>query len=218
VLLVLIGAGIGYASTLLVTTEYAARAQILYPLTEESPTGFLREDRSLTTQLVLLRSRTVLAPAAQANGLSVQELDDKLRASVVEGSEVVDLEVRDPDREVGLRLADAVTARYLAVANDVPSENRAYLRSELAEVERRLDAGELSPGQTAALAGRRATLLDRLDALELAGPQATLLTPAYSADDPVSPRPLLAGAAGALSGLLVAAALVFLLARRWTRR
>jgi len=46
VLLVLLGAAAGLGTALLTTPVYAAHADVLYLLTREQPTGFLREDRS----------------------------------------------------------------------------------------------------------------------------------------------------------------------------
>lgn len=59
--------------------------------------------------------------------------------------------------------------------------------------------------------------LDDLNIATASGPTAQLLTPAYHVPDPVSPRPLFAGGAGALIGLIVAAGAVLLVARRWSR-
>jgi hypothetical protein len=218
VLIVLIGGAIGYAGSWLIQAQYGARSEILYSLREDQPTGFLREDRNLTTQVVLIESRTVITPVALANGLSTEELADKVGASVAEGSEVIEIEVRDPDREAGLRLVDELTQRYLAVANGAVQERRTYLESQLEAVQRSLDGLDLTPGQVATLNSRRSGLLTRLDTLALSGPQARQLGSSYTTSDPVTPRRYLAAAAGALSALLIAAVVIALLAHRWRRR
>jgi hypothetical protein len=217
-LIVLVGAAVGYVTSWLVKEQYAGRAEVLYTLREDQPTGFLREDRNLTTQLVVLESRTVLAPVAAAEGLSVDDLGGKLHASVAEGSEVIRIEVRDPQPQVALRLVDAVTRRYLAVANVVTDESRAYLEGQLQGVQARLDEADLPPSVRTTLTARRTDLLARLDTIALAGPQAKALAPTYATSDPVSPKRFWAAAAGALGALLIAAVVVALLARRWTRR
>src|ERR1700742_993456 len=53
--IILLAVGLALAGALMWPKTYAARAEVLFPITQEQPTGFLREDRSLTTQLVLLQ-------------------------------------------------------------------------------------------------------------------------------------------------------------------
>lgn len=217
VLLVLIGAGVSFMGAALMESQYAARSQLIYDIREAEPTGFLREDRNLTTQLILLESRTVLEPVATTNGLTVEELDAKLTASVIEGSEIIDVELLAPSRGTGLLLANAVNERYLAVVNDDgPDSTRAYLEGQLVAVQGQLDTA--TPEEASSLADRRSDLAGQLDALNLAGPQATVLVPAYSAEEAVSPQPLVAAAAGGLAGVLIAAVVAGLVVRRWTKR
>ena len=64
VMIVVVGAGAGCIVSLLLPTQYAARAELQYNLSQAMPNELLREDRRLTTQLVLLRSRVVLGPVA----------------------------------------------------------------------------------------------------------------------------------------------------------
>ncbi|MEZ0285297.1 MAG: hypothetical protein ACAH79_08715 [Thermoleophilia bacterium] len=217
-LIVVVGAAIGFVSSWLIQAQYGARSEVLYTLREDQPTGFLREDRNLTTQTVLIDSRPVLEPVAVANGLTVDQLADKVTSSVAEGSEIIEIEVRDADRQEGIRLVDAVTQQYLAVANGAFDENRRYLESQLTTVNERLSAPGVTPGQRAALSSRRSDLLNRLDTLALTGPQARQLGASYTTSDPVTPRRALAAAVGAIAALLVAAVVVALLALRWRRR
>ena len=135
-LIVVVGAAIGFVSSWLIQAQYGARSEILYTLREDQPTGFLREDRNLTTQVVLIDSRPVLEPVAVANGLTVDQLADKVTSNVAEGSEIIEIEVRDADRREGIRLVDAVTQQYLAVANGAADENRRYLEEPAHEVNR----------------------------------------------------------------------------------
>jgi hypothetical protein len=217
-LIVVIGAAIGFVSSWLIQAQYGARSEVLYTLREEQPTGFLREDRNLTTQTVLIDSRPVLEPVAVANGLTVDQLADKVTASVAEGSEIIEIEVRDADRREGLRLVDAVTRRYLVVANGAVGENRTYLEGQLESIEAQLSSPGVTPTLRAALSSRRTDLLNRLDTLALTGPQARQLGASYATSDPVTPRRALAAAVGAIVALLIAAAVVAVLALRWRRR
>jgi capsular polysaccharide biosynthesis protein len=216
-----VAAGVAFGTALLLPKEYAARTELLYQITIEQPTGFLRDDRNLTTQTVLLRSRTVLAPVAAPAGMSVEDLEDKVSVSVVEGSEVLVLEVRDGSRQTAAQLADAITKRYLEVAGQSGQLGvRAYLEKALADVRGQLAKTPNAAPDRAALANREQELVGQLDNLavsQLAGPQAQVIVPTYDVADPVSPRPLYAAATGALAGLMIAIVVVAILARRWTR-
>lgn len=218
--MVVIGGGVGYASSLVVREQYAARAEVHYNLAEAKPNELLREDRTLSTQLVVLRSRTVLEPAAVIHGLTTEALADKVTAVVVEGSEIIEVEVRDRSPERALRLLETIVTRYLALTN-TPTEDpaRSYVESELRAVRDSLANPGLRLAQAEVLAQREAALLAELDSIELAQrAPAEVLTPPYSVSDPVSPRPLFTTATGALTALLLAVAAVALLARRWVRR
>ncbi|HXV93562.1 MAG TPA: hypothetical protein VD813_09715 [Pseudonocardia sp.] len=219
-LVIVIGAGgLGYDVSLLFPTQYAARAEVLYPISIEQPTGFLREDRNLTTQLVLIQSRSTLEPVAAAEGIPVEELQRKLSAEVVETSEIIQVEVRDPSRERGVELADGVVRSYLDTATGRrPDPVRAFVQGELDRTREEL-AG--NPPDRDALVQREQALVAQLDNLttaELSRPVPSLLVPPYSAPDPVGVGPLTTTAVGMLLGLLVAAPLVLVLARRRTRR
>lgn len=240
--IVLFGAGGGLIGALVWPATYAARAEILYPITEEQPTGFLREDRNLTTQLVLLQSRAVLGPVAATEGVAVQNLEQDLTVQLLETSEIIQVEVRNPSPEAALRLVNDIVKRYFALRQvQEPSDVRGYLDSELADVRERIAdtqgrllqlRGESAAGlvdqaalgaaqdQLGALVTREQALLEQLDQVnivDLSGPSAQLTTPPYLVTDPVSPRPLLSAVAGLLMGLIVAAGAVAIVVWRWTR-
>lgn len=242
VTLVLLGTGAGLLGTLVLPVSYAARAEILYPIRQDEAGGFVRDGRNLTTQLVLLQGRAVLGPVAQRQGRAVDDLEDDVTVEVVETSEVIRIEARGPSREVAMGTLQAIVDRYFALESPArPSGVREYLDGELAAVQSGIAdvQGRLTQLQSEAAAGigdsaavtaadnQLQTLLSReqdvqtqLDDLNIAsaaGPNAQLLTPAYPVPDPVSPRPLFAGGAGALIGLIVAAGAVALAARRWIR-
>jgi uncharacterized protein involved in exopolysaccharide biosynthesis len=212
----LLGVLVGFLTTLAMETQYAAVTDFEYPISQEQPTGFLREDRNLTTQVVLLGNRAVLLPVAAKNGLSVEDLAEKSSAEVVDGSEIVRLEVRDPDRAVAVKLASEISAQYIDVTSAFAQESRQYVLAQLDKVQRDLAAAETA-AERESLIERRAALRDRLDSLRLASAPARILTPAYSPDEPVSPNRLLAAAAGGLAALLVGLVAVALLMRRKAR-
>jgi uncharacterized protein involved in exopolysaccharide biosynthesis len=219
VAITLLGGVVGYVGSSLLPEQYAARAELHYNLAEAKPNELLREDRTLNTQLVLLRSRTVLEPVASANGLTAEDLGSKVTALVVEGSEIIQVQVRDSSSTRSQRLLEDITARYLALTNTAEeSPDREFVESQLREVRDSLSRPGLSTEQAEVLALREASLLGQLESIRLAERNAAnLLTPPYSLPEPVSPRPRFAAATGALTALLLAAAAVALLARRWMR-
>lgn len=242
VTIVLLGTGAGLLGTLVWPATYAARAEILYPVSQNGPTGSSRDDRNLATQLVLLQGRAVLGPVAQGEGRAVEDLEDDVTVQVVETSEVIQIEARASSRDVAMSTLQAVVDRYFALESAAqPSGVREYLDGELATAQSGIAdvRGRLTQLQSEAAAGigssaavtaadnelqtllsRKQNIQTQLDDLKItsaSGLTAQLLTPAYHVPDPVSPRPLFAGGTGALIGLIVAAGAVALAARRWIR-
>ena len=229
--IVLVGAGGALLGAALWPKTYAARAEILYPITKEQPTGFLREDRNLTTQLVLLQSRAVLDPVAGAEGLRVEDLAPRVAVTLLQGSEVIQVEVRDRTRESALRTTQAIVDRYLVLnRTTTPSDARQFLASELETLRRSIADTQAALGRAstpqstaelAALVSRQQDLqgqLDQTDLIELSGPQAQVTTEPYPVLDPVSPQVVQVTAIGAVAGLLVAVVTVGWLVRRRVRQ
>ena len=239
--IILVGAMAGWVGALVAPETYVARAQVLYPITKEQPTGFLREDRNLTTQLVLLRSRAVLVPAAAAAGSPVDEFEKDVAIRLVDSSEIIEIEVRDDSPESALRAVSAMVSTYFAAEQSAPQSGvRDYLDGQLADLRIRIadtrarllelrgqpETGTAKDAQVAnaeselsALVGREqavASQLDQLEIIELAGPTPELTTQPYALTKPISPKPLVLAATGALSGLVVASGVVALVARRRT--
>lgn len=241
--LVVVGALVGWLVARTGTEVHGARAEVLYELEGDQSTGFLREDRQLTTQLVALESRAVLEPVAEANDLSFEELAEKVNVDVVEGSEVVRIEVRDESADRARELTAGVTDVYLSThGGDRMADARRFLRKEMknlderrAELKARMillqearvrDLGpDSQPGaEEAALAveiqgliQQSTQVLSRLEDVavdDLSGPRVEQITEAYVLDDPVSPRPVRAAATGAVGGALAAAAVIAYLVRR----
>lgn len=211
---------------------YGAEAQILYRVADDSGA---RAERELATQQVILRGRTVLQPVAAEVGMSVEELQDRVSVEVVGGSDVLRLTAGDPDAGVAVEVAQAIAENYVAAREEVAAANQdeaaALVEEQIAEVSEALAgvedelaaaAGAPEEPMTAeeerladeaeALQRRLETLQDRLASLQLAPPtqeaQVRILTPAYVLEEPLSPGPLQAGAAGMMVGVLVAAMLV----------
>jgi uncharacterized protein involved in exopolysaccharide biosynthesis len=238
-LMVLGGLVAGVAGGMLISPTYGARAEILYPITEELPTGFLREDRNLTTQLVLLESRAVLRPVAEAEGVSLADLEKSVNVTLLDSSEVIRIEVRDASATMAVSLAESIADTYLETIRAIP-DSRAlqYVEAELEDVREVLAeardelrtlreqeaAGTDSAGAVDEARGVVADLRTRARALqrerddiqiiELSAPPAVLVTQAYELDSPVSPGPVLLGFAGALTGLVVAAGVGAILLRQ----
>jgi len=225
VLLVLLGAAAGLGTALLTTPVYAAHADVLYLLTREQPTGFLREDRSLSTQLVLFKSRRVLEPVAADWRRPIDDVTQAITATVLQESEDIQVEFVDTDPERARTMLEAVVMRYLEVSNnDERSDLRNYLDGELHAVlalesqvrsEGQIRAAEMGP-----LVDREQWLRRQLDELklsDLAGPRARVLVAPYVASEPIRPQPLVAAGSGALAGTVVALLSVAVVARRLTR-
>jgi uncharacterized protein involved in exopolysaccharide biosynthesis len=231
--LVGVGAAAGHEVADRMPTKYAAHADVLYPLVQEQPTGFLRQDRNLSTQEVLIASRTVLDPVAAQFEVPVADLVDELSTEVVDESEVIRVQFTDPSRAQARKVLLAIVTRYVEVSNN-PQRTalRAYLDAQLADVHARLATAraaaaglELGLTQAAqaeidALLQRESTLQGQIDVDQLAaiaGPAPRVTVAPYVEHDAVSPQPLLATAGGALAGLVVALIVVAVLARRMTR-
>jgi capsular polysaccharide biosynthesis protein len=217
----LVGAGVALIVTVLLPPQYAARTELIYRISSEQPTGFLREDRDLTTQAVLLESRRVLEPVALANGVSVEQLAEQVEANVVEGSLIIELEVRNGDRAIGLQFAQAISDQYFDIVrvSDRP-ELRQYFENQLKDIQRRLRELPGNAPERPELAVREVDVQRQLDEIRLGiseESRADVVVPPYSVESPVSPRPMLAVATGALSGLMIALVVIAVLARLRSR-
>jgi uncharacterized protein involved in exopolysaccharide biosynthesis len=232
----ILGAGVALAGALMWPKTYAARAEILFPISHEQPSGgALREDRNLTTQLVLIGGRAVLTPIAAQQDRPVEEVQSHVTASVVQTSEIIQLEVTDRSPDRALQTTQAIVTNYLALSQSGQPTLRQRLETELvganttlADAQSRLAAQErLVAAGTATAAtvvplqsavqtqqSRQQQLQGQLDAVNLA-PVAQLLTAPYPAGT-VSPRPVFATVAGGLLGLVLAAVVVAVVARNLT--
>jgi uncharacterized protein involved in exopolysaccharide biosynthesis len=242
-----LGLIIGYVVGKSGPTVYAARSEVLYEISQERPTGFLREDRSLTTQLALMRSRSVLNSVATTTDMRVEDIESALTVQLVGGSsEIIRVEAQDPSSAKALAIVTAVIDRYLIVtkeqgtkdaltylkeARDRVTADIAGKRSEInqfAAPSTGPSTGTATDPRQAAAQAELASLLSRSDSLstdidKLTVGQRTqqrieVLVPAYALADPVGPRPLLATAGAGLTAALIAAFVVAFLGRRRASR
>ena len=240
--MVMLGAAAGYVGALLWPKEYAARADILYEISTEKPTGFLREDRSLTTQLVTLRSRQVLAPVALANGVPVERIEKQVTISLLDSSEIIQVEARAGDRDTAQNLTRGIVDRYRQVVQTQDgNEATGYLNTQLGQVQdglakartqlssQRAQQGYGATGsaqlasteaQVQGLSDREQNLRRQLDEITVAqmnAPRTEVVVPPYGVPDPVSPRPVFAAVSGALAAFVVAVLTVAVLVHRRSR-
>jgi hypothetical protein len=230
--IILLGAAAGLAGALVLPKTYGARAEILYSASQPQQGGDpLEQGRQLSTQLVLLKSRAVLGPIAQKQGRWYEDLDKDVDVSILENSNVIQVEAHGSTQPAALQTLQAVTTGYLALAGQ-PSgvarnlqtqltqarQNTAQLQTRIPQLVSAVLAGTATQAslddaraQLTASQDREKALQARLDEVTLtgqAGPAAQLLTPPYSLADPVSPRPSIATGIGALVGAIVAGAML----------
>ncbi|MGH3938370.1 MAG: hypothetical protein ACRDTG_06995 [Pseudonocardiaceae bacterium] len=236
-MIIILTAGLALAGALVWPKTHTARAEILFPITQEQPTGFLREDRSMTTQLVLMQGRPVLGPIAEQQQRSVEELREHVTVTVLQSSEIIELAVTDRSPERALQTVQAIVDNYLGLGQAGQPTLRQRLTTELvavntavADAQLRLSTQEdlvaagteaadtVVPLQSSLQAqqARQRQLQVQLDTVNLA-PVAQLLTPPYAADV-VTPKPMFAVVVGALAGVLLAAVVVAVVARHRTTR
>ncbi len=235
--IILLGAAGGLVGALVLPKTYGARAEIFYPISHDQGGDPLRQNRELSTQLVLLKSRAVLGPVAQKQGRQFEDLDKDVSVKVLENSEVIEVEAHDSTELAALQTLQAVMDGYLALAGQLSGvahnletqlagarQNSTQLQTRVQELTTAVLAGTATQtslndarAQLAASLDREKMIQARIDEVKLTGQvgsNAQLLTPPYSLPDPVSPQPLIAAGTGALVGLLVAGGMAAVGARR----
>jgi capsular polysaccharide biosynthesis protein len=223
-----------YGVSAMGTKMYGSRSEVQYPITAAiASSDFLRSDRTLQTQLVAIKSRSVLGPVAEKYGLTVDELSKQVVASVVSDSEVIQIEVDDASQTRAQQMVGDIVAEYLDYADTAVSTNSDVQQHWTEELDRLGTArsslvGNLSattPGSAQErqlqaelddvnnqIANARTQLSDaQINDLETQ--HVKQLTMPYDVGQ-VAPKPLRAGIAGALAGMMIAAGVVVLLIRR----
>jgi uncharacterized protein involved in exopolysaccharide biosynthesis len=237
--IVLLGTAAGLVGALALPKTYGARAEILYPVQDQSGDP-LKQDRQLSTQLVFLKSPAVLGPVAQKQGRTFKDLDKDISVKVLENSEVIQVEAHASTKLAAMQTLQAVMDGYLALAGQPTGitrnldtqlsdakANTAQLQTRVQQLTTAVAAGTATQAalnearaQLTASQDREKAIQARIDELKLTGQSGTdpqLLTPPYSLPDPVFPQPLIAAGTGALVGLIVASGVVALTVRRRTR-
>jgi capsular polysaccharide biosynthesis protein len=217
---------------------YGARTEIVYPLSANNPSGdTLRTDRVLATQLVAIKSRQVLAPVAATFHMTADQLSKKIIASVLQDSEVIRIEADDASQAKALKIVGAVSAAYLASAakatSNVDQENAlrkqisdanssiATLTTQLGTAQQRGSSAEVVQVQTqlnnaTTQLSSATSQLNQLAINDASAQTVKSLTNPYEAGK-VAPKPMRAGIAGVLAGMLIAGGVIVLLLRRRLR-
>ena len=138
VVVVLISAGSGYAVSSRQPEVWAATASVRY----EIPAGgtFGDAERILNTEAITIRSRPVLEPIAEAEGIDVKALEAATSVELVTGSEILDVTVEDQSKSAALGLLSAIVSSYIAQSGpeDTRDGERRVLVDEIANVEAEL--------------------------------------------------------------------------------
>lgn len=238
--IILLGTAAGLAGALILPKTYGARAEVLYSVGREQGGDPMKQDRQLSTQLVLLKSPRLLGDIAKKQGRQVQDLDKEVGVLVLDNSNVIQVEAEGTSKVAAMQTLQAVIDGYLLLASQ-PQGATLYLEKQLADAQavtqqRRTQEQQLGPAVSAGTATQaslndaRAQILvsveqeraiqNQIQQAKLrgeGGPPVQLLTPPYTLPDPVFPQPLIAAGTGALVGLVVAGFLVAVGARRRTR-
>lgn len=238
--IVLLGTAAGLAGALLLPKTYGARAEVLYSVGQEQSGDPLKQDRQLSTQLVLLKSPRLLGDIARKQGRQVKDLDEEVSVKILDNSNVIQVEADGSSKLAAMQTLQAVMDGYLALASQPTGATR-YLETQLADAQantqqlqtrvQQLTAAVLAGTATQVSLNDARTQLTAAQEQEKAvqnqinqaklrgegGPPVQLLTPPYSLPDVVFPQPLIAAGTGALVGVLVAGAVVAWGVRRQTR-
>ncbi|HEY1969713.1 MAG TPA: hypothetical protein VGH89_17295 [Pseudonocardia sp.] len=209
---VVLGALIGLALASMAPTVYIGRTEVEYHLRVENASYFQRTDSNLSTQTILMTDRSVLGPVAAANGMSWEDLDKSVDAYIVDNTDILRIDVRNPDRATGVKLADAIATQYLSKLDGIGPQ--VSLKDQL-DAARTALANAAPPAVPAAQA-RVSLLQGQLDLARITGNTADVVTPAYSVPTPASPNRWGGTRIGAVCGALLAGLTVLLLYRRWT--
>jgi len=144
VVIVVACGGLAYAASSVGAKSYGARTEILYPLNQQNASGtFLREDRALASQQVMMTSHSVLDPVAAKFHLSYSQLASKETVSVLIDSEVLRIEVDDHSRSTAQAIVGAIATNYLKQVPDEDALTETHLNNELKSINAQL--GTLTP-------------------------------------------------------------------------
>lgn len=216
---------------------YESRATLIVgqSLSAASPdySQLLVSQRLSTTYAAVATTRPILEAVIDQLGLDMtaDQLAGRVRAAADPESTLLTITAQDGDPDQAAALANALAEQLIAASPAIQGREADFqeaidsgLEATLTQIEltqTRVDALAALPDRTPAEDGELQTLEGRLVTLRstyttlltfATGNAATLLTvvePAASVDDPVSPRPAMNTLLGAALGLLAALALAF---------
>lgn len=227
-IVIAVAAGSGLAVAGSGATLYGAQVELVH---DAPPGDSVDSAERLATQIALLQSRAVLAPAAREFDLDHATLAARIEVEGRGEGGLVIMTVADPEPQRARAIAHAVVRQYGAESVALLSSTTAvlYLNAQITEVARRQEsvATELAdpalplsePAKAEDLRSQEASLASQLETLRAQRSRLTpsaaasasafrLLSPPYSLDDPVAPRRARGVALGALTGMVIAAGLV----------
>ena len=130
---------LAYGVSAMGTKTYGARTTIYYPLNAALSTGsFLREDRALSSAMVDMESHRVLDPVAAQFHLTFDALAKKEIVSVLQDSEVIQIEVDDRSASQAKSIAGAIASSYLKQVPNQDETTAAFLNKQIAGINNQL--------------------------------------------------------------------------------
>jgi capsular polysaccharide biosynthesis protein len=141
-LVIVVGCGaLAYGLAAMGTKSYGARTQIVFPLNEQLASGtFLREDRSLATQTVSIASHAVLDPVAAKNHLSYTSLLAKEKVSILQDSEVIQIEIDDHSASQAQTIVGQIATEYLKQQPNQDGQAEAFINKQIAGLNTQLSS------------------------------------------------------------------------------
>ncbi len=203
--LVVPGAALAYS--LAQTPEYTASASLLFT---EKDTSQFDPERAAATNLQLVSLDQVAARTADAlpeAGLTAPEISGKVEVSPAGESDLVEVEVTDPDPELAATIANEFARQFIAFRRDA---NRDKVLKAQGLIEAKLN--ELTPGQLAGPEGQALEERNRDLTVKatLQTGEAQLVQPATVPSSPSSPKKTRNVALGILLGLILGISLALL--------
>ena len=239
-LCMLLGGVSAFAGSKLIHPSYRATTLLVVgqPTTGSDPyTGLLASELLVTTYLNLISQPVVLQrAAAQVGGITAQRLASQVSVKNQAGTPIIELDVDDTSAVRAARLANAIAAAFIGMQQDSSSAALAravqHVNQQLAQVSAQittltaqsdaLSATDPNSPHLQVLQQQLAAAAARRDALQTVTSQLTsqavtatsnvsVFQPATPPAAPNHPRPLLNAVIGAALGLVIAAALIWLL-------
>ena len=134
-----------YLGTTQMPRIYEATSTVLVgqALEQVSPTSqdFYISQQLAETYREMIKRKPILTAAAQTLGLSYVPLAEDVSASTVEGTQLLEISVRDTDPERARLLADEIANQLILQspsADPDQDERRAFIRSQLADLEAKI--------------------------------------------------------------------------------